>query len=469
MPSYAAVWLLGHYILIRNRRLPGYVPDEFKMETLGLSRGHRNYHPEIAPLYHRLLNYHAAHDIAHAMEDTSLGNRHAAHDGLRSIGHPVKEECTSFVAWGGHTPGGHLIVGRNNDMEIGPCFDDNKIVILFRPQKGHAFISVGWAGWLGVATGMNDQRLFVSINAGCTADDGMIGTPVCFVVRQILQYASSLEEAVDIVGKARVFVSDSFLIADGKEGKALIVEKSPRRMGIRRAGEDCLVCSNHFLSETFKDDPANRKFVESSASVARFDRMKDLVERAAGGLDAARAASILRDRRGKNDLDVGNGNRSTINALIATHSVVADVTKGVLWVSAAPHQLGAYVPFSTDDFGSASSEEIIPEDRFLTGGGYADYLRSEDLLARGGALLHSGQAAEARRLLRESLDLNPGYFRTYVLLAEISLKEGRPEEAERLLQGALEKQPPFLRDQEMIRTMLRRAQSAPAPAHQIRP
>ena len=461
IPSYIAVWLLGHYILIRNRRLPQYVPDEFKMEVLGLARGHRDYHPEIAPVYHRLLHYHAAHDIGHSVENTSLGDRHAVEKSLRSVSHSAEDAslagCTSFAAWDGHVADGHLIAGRNCDNEMGASFDVNKIVMLVRPQEGHAFMSVSWAGWMGVATGMNDQRLYVSINAAHTADGRRIGTPVCLVVRQVLQYASSLEEAVRIIEKARLFVSDSFLIADGTEGKALVVEKSPGRMDVRRPEGDRLICSNHFLSEVFRDERVNRDFMGWSTSVARFERMRELVDRAAGRLNVPGAAEILRDRRGKDDLDVGNGNRSTVNPLIASHSVVADVTAGVLWVSASPHQLGAYVPFTVSDFDSISEDAVIPADPFLTGGGYTEHLRAEDLLARGGALLRTGRTVEAGGLLRESLELNPGFFRTCMLLAEVCLDEGNAGEARRLLDCALGAQPPFSRDREAIEALLRRA------------
>ena len=63
-------------------------------------------------------------------------------------------------------------------------------------------------------------------------------------------------------------------------------------------------------------------------------------------------------------------------------------------------------------------------------------------------------------MLVESSELNPGYFRAYVLLAEIGLKEGDGREAGRLLRLALSKQPAFRRDRVAIEAMLRRAEAA---------
>ncbi len=461
VPSYAARWLIGQIVLLRNRTLPRHVPEEYKTEVLGLSRGFEDRHAEIAPLYHRMLNYHAAHDIGHAFENTSLATTSAVEDSSvtirRAAGGDSLAGCTGFAAWGRHVRDGHVLVGRNCDLEAGPTFDVNKIVTLFRPREGNAFLSVSWAGWLGAVTGLNEKRLFVSINASHADDGRRIGTPVSFVVRRALQYASGITEAVEIIERAEMFVSEAFLVADGNAGRAVIVEKSPHRTAVRESEGEYLVSANHFLTDTFAGDRANRDFMASATTVARHERMDELVARAKGELDATGAAEVLRDRRGMGDLDVGNGNRSTVNPLIATHSVIADATAGTLWVAAAPHQLGAYVPFSIESFDTVDADGILPADEFLTGGGYGRYLESEDLLARGDALLRAGDPAGAKRLLNESSALNPSYYRGMVLLARVALAENDRAEAKRLLERALERQPPFRRHREMIRRLLARA------------
>ena len=458
--SWVATWLLAHIVMVRSRHLPRYVSDELKMEILGLSRGHTNYHPELGPLFNRLLGYHAGHDIAHSVEDTPLASKRAVEDSPQAIRQAASVEsiagCTAFAAWGSHVATGHVIVGRNCDLEAGPSFDVNKLVSFIRPNKGNAFISVSWCGWLGVATGMSTARLYVSINAAHTSDERAMGTPIALVARDALQYASTLQEAIEIIREAEVFVNDGFLLADGKTGEAVIVEKSPRRTNVLTAGGDFIVSANHFYTPAFADDKANRDFMASSTSVARYERMTELVEREAGGLDVAGAVAILRDRRGKGDMDVGDGNRSTICPIIATHSVVADVTAGIMWVSASPHQLGAFVPFSVTDFGSHPAE-AIPADPFLTDGGHARYLESESLLARGEALFRRGHLEEARRALEGARGLNPEYYRAHMLLGELALKEGAYDEARTRLTRAMDRQPPFKRHSDEIQALLARA------------
>ena len=55
--------------------------------------------------------------------------------------------------------------------------------------------------------------------------------------------------------------------------------------------------------------------------------------------------ALLRDRKGLGDAVLALGDRSAINALIATHGVVMDTKQRVLWVGESPHLLGRFVAF----------------------------------------------------------------------------------------------------------------------------
>ena len=118
---------------------------------------------------------------------------------------------------------------RNFDFNAGRCFDENKIVIYFEPDKGLKFISVAWPGMIGVVSGLNEAKIAVTINAANSSDSRKVGTPVSLVLRDVMQHASTIEEAVDIIAKSKVFVSDSYLIADGKTNRAVVLEKTPER------------------------------------------------------------------------------------------------------------------------------------------------------------------------------------------------------------------------------------------------
>ena len=90
------------------------------------------------------------------------------------------------------------------------------------------------------------------------------------------------------------------------------------------------------------------------------------------------AVALLRDRLGSGDTQLALGDRSAINALIATHGVVMDTKQRILWVSESPHLLGRFVAFDlkralAPDYDPAHAPELdtIAEDPLLTSGDYA--------------------------------------------------------------------------------------------------
>lgn len=360
VPSSALLWLLKKYVILRLRALPDFIYEEYKLEILGASKGFTDRHPEIAPFYHRLGAYHAAHDISHFVMDIPLAPKE-----------PI-DGCTAFAARG---PGGRLLVGRNFDFQGGRGFDKDKIVTSVKPQSGYPFVSVSWPGMMGVVTGMNARLLYVSINAGASSDARAVGTPSCFVVREVLQRAASIEEAVAIISKAKVFVSDSFLVADGKTGRVVVVEKTPARMGIRKPEGERIVCANHFITKELAGDPKNLKYMASSSSVARQKRAEAMLTLLPKGPDLFSAAAILRDR-GEGRRDGEGADPMAINTLAATHSIIADVTDGIMWVSAGPHQEGEYVPFSVKNFAASPAKPRVPVDPFFWDGRYERYVKA---------------------------------------------------------------------------------------------
>ena len=436
VPSRAARWLLRKYVLLRNRKLPEFVLPEHREEIYGFSRGTPDWHPEIAPAYHRFLNYHAAHDISHAVMD-----------------HPLVG-CTSFAAWGAFTANGHLLLGRNFDFDAGRGFDENKIVILFKPDKGLRFISVAWAGMIGVVSGINEAKIAVTINAAQSVDVRQVGTPVSLVLREVLQTARTLDEAVSIIRKKEVFVSDLYLVADGKTGEVVEVEKTPTRCAVRRPDGDYLISSNHFLAKELAADPANVRYLREGTSLARYQQMEAIIKARKGLLTPRVAVDILRTKSVQN-LDAGLGNAAALNSLVATHSVVMDVTDGVLWVSAGPHQLGAFIPFTVEAFESAPTREVIPADSMLADGSFARYLKSVEMLSKAEALFKEGKTQEAADMADAAAGLNPDSYKPLLTRGRIAFARKDWSRAKAALQEAAAHGPPYESERAQIKTMLK--------------
>lgn len=441
--SKTALWLLHKYITIRNRNLPQYIRPEYQLEIHGITSGYQDFFPQFGSLYYRLLSYHAAHDISHAVMDNPL------------VG------CTSFAAWSGATINGHLILGRNFDFNAGECFDKNKIVIYVQPNEGLSFISVAWPGMIGVVSGMNEAKIAVTINAGQSESRRNIGTPVSLVIREVLQYCRTIEQAVDLIKNSYVFVADSYLIADGKTGLAIIVEKTPTKTAVVKPTKDYLVCANHFLSTELKHDPVNLKYMEQGTTVQRYDRMEQLLNSYYGKLDIETTASILRDRT-VGTMSNALGNALTINPLIATHSVIIDVTEAVIWVSDHPHQLGRYVPFSINSFDEQSKYKTIDADPLLDSEEYINYQKAIQLQQKAKKTQNDKKAID---LLQKADNFNPDDYIAAMMLGELYYKTGQYDTAKQYLLNAKKRFPAYKAERQAIENLIRKIDEYLLNAH----
>ncbi len=348
-----------------NRDLPDNVTEEYKQEILGVSEAASAEFNDIARPYQRILNYHAAHDIGHALQNMSL------------VG------CTSFATWDGMSEDSTLIVGRNFDFYVGDDFARDKIIAFYNPVQGHKFMMVTFGGMTGVLSGMNDQGLTVTINAAKSDIPPASATPVSLVAREILQYASTIREAYTIAKKRKMFVAESFLIGSARDGKASLIEKTPDAIDSYESGGDYIISTNHFLGDTLGNTELNREHVRTSASKPRYDRVDELLQRQ-GKNSVSKTVTLLRNQLGIGDKDIGLGNERAINQLVAHHAIVFQPEKGLAWISTGPWQLGKFVCYDLNkvfSYKPKCNEEIyekgleIPGDSFLLNPAFSDYVK----------------------------------------------------------------------------------------------
>lgn len=315
--------VLKYSVAFLNKELPNNIPLEYQQEIYGISESFSDKYDFIGPKYHRILNYHAAHDIGHALKDYNM------------VG------CTSFALKGGKTEDGELLVGRNFDFYMGDEFSNEKVVTIINPDAGYKFIMVSWAGFIGVVSGMNENGMTVTINAAKSDIPMGTKTPISILAREILQYATDIDSAYAIAKKRDVFVSESILITSAKENKSAIIEKSPNKIGLYQNEEDATLCTNHYQSSAYDDDENNLINIVSSDSKHRYKRLNQLLEGKV--FDGPKAAEVLRDIKDTNELFIGMGNPKSINQSIAHHSVIFKPKELKMWMSTKPYQTGVFV------------------------------------------------------------------------------------------------------------------------------
>jgi isopenicillin-N N-acyltransferase-like protein len=322
----------------------------------------------LMPTYQRLVFLHSAYDIALSFEHSPL------------VG------CTSFGLGPETTKDGHVLFARAFDFEAGDVFDTDKAVLMYRPEGAIPFASVAWPGLTGVVSGMNAEGVAAVVHGGRAREPRTEGMPVVFGLREVLERAHDAEEAVRVLAEQPVLVSHIVFVGDAK-GAFVVVERAPGEAVHARwqhPDRQRVGVTNHFEGP-LASDPRNERVRAGTTSVDRRARIDELLaavpDRSA---DVRTAVEMLRDHRCAKGAPCALGDRRSIDALIATHGLVADLTDRVLWVSKGPHLSGRFVRFDLralfapgHDPAADPPPETLEEDRILSDGRYDEAIRSQ--------------------------------------------------------------------------------------------
>lgn len=446
VPSDSYLKFLRFFIVLFNRHLGENVLEEYRDEIYGISLSCTHEYDFIGTPYERQLNYHSAHDLGHAMQDYML------------VG------CSSFATWGTQSADSSLLIGRNFDFYVGDAFAENKQVAFYTPDQGYKFASVGWPGMIGVLSGMNETGLTVTINAAKSAVPTGSATPISILTREILQYASTIDEAFAIAQKRKTFVSESILIGSAKDGKAAIIEKSPEKTVLFKGKEaDRLICTNHYQSEEFSKDERNMENIRTSDSPYRFARLKELINENLP-IDASKAASILRNHKGLQNADLGLANEMAINQFIAHHSVIFQPEKRLMWVSTSPWQCGKYVAYDLNKIFNDtinlqheiySSNLTLPADEFVEAPEFQLLLTYKKLTPLLLKKIRKKEKIE-EHVLKTYEASNPSLYYVYEVMGDYYEAMQQPQQAIAYWQKALKKPIPKLQEKERIQQKIQK-------------
>lgn len=332
---------------------------------LEIAAGARGFQPDPYaawfPTYQRFIYLNALYDMALSFEHSPL------------IG------CTTFTIGGDALDGGGGILARAFDFEVDDVFDRHKAVFLVREAGQIPFASVAWPGLVGVVSGMNAEGVAVVVHGARGGKPQAEGEPVVHALRRVLQTAHDSASAVQALSEQPAMVSHIVILSDAN-GRAAVVERVPGQPNFVRFLPSKAVTTNHFEGPAAQD-PKNLAVRAHTSTLPRRARGDELLARLPARLTATEAVpaavALLRDRKGVGDAPLALGDRSAINALIATHGVVMDTARRVLWVSESPHLLGRFVAFDLKRMLAADYEPnslpTLPasaEDVLLSSGDY---------------------------------------------------------------------------------------------------
>lgn len=112
------------------------------------------------------------------------------------------------------------------------------------------YVTAGWAGALGVVTGMSARGFAVALNA-VTGPEGVdpSGYPVLLHLRRVVEDAGDFDEAVTMLTETPLAAPALFTVVGTRNDQRVVIERSPRRHAHRRPdGDEPLLATNDYRS-----------------------------------------------------------------------------------------------------------------------------------------------------------------------------------------------------------------------------
>jgi len=157
-------------------------------------------------------------------------------------------------------------------------------ITVVRPDGGIPYANVGWTGFLGAVSGMNEAGITLGeMGYGDPEGETLRGMPMVFLLREVLSKAESLNDVRKILKEAKGNNSYVFLMTDGKRNEASMFIKDKDRFLEFKPGQDVdekgqtlpgiknIVYGGHYLDRMTKD------LNESKGMITPEKLMKDII------------------------------------------------------------------------------------------------------------------------------------------------------------------------------------------------
>jgi isopenicillin-N N-acyltransferase-like protein len=194
---------------------------------------------------------------------------------------PELFHCSGFALTGKATKDGHVYHGRVLDYMRGVGLETQAVTVVYQPTDGrHAWANVTYAGFVGSVTAMNAKGISVGEMGGRGAGD-WDGKPMAQLVREVMEQAGTLDEAVAIMRKGPRTCEYYYVVSDGNSKQAVGIAATPTTFEVVKLGE-----SHPRLPHGIKDA------VLLSAG-SRYETLVDRVKAGYGKFDDASARELM--------------------------------------------------------------------------------------------------------------------------------------------------------------------------------
>jgi isopenicillin-N N-acyltransferase-like protein len=149
---------------------------------------------------------------------------------------PELFHCSGFALFGNATEDGRLYHGRILDYLRGLGLEQNAVVMVFQPERGNAWVNVGYAGCIGSVTAMNEKHLAIG-EMGGGGQGNWDGKPMAELVREVMEKADTLDQAIEIMRQGPRTCQYYYVISDAKSRRAVGIAATPETFEVILPGQ----------------------------------------------------------------------------------------------------------------------------------------------------------------------------------------------------------------------------------------
>jgi hypothetical protein len=251
-----------------------FIPQEYIDEMHGLAHGAR------IPL--RVV--HAIHALP---EITEWGGKKKLKKVIKDMMEGVYgTSCSNFSASGKATADKTMYTVRILDWGLHKIskLHEYPLLTVNVPDKGIPSLNIGWVGFLGAVSGMNAEGITLGeMGYGDPEGETMRGTPMPFVLRDVLTYSKNLSDVRKTISSKPGTNSFVFLMSDGKNNSAELYVRDRSRFDVHKPGKLLKDRDNAFpaigdvLYGGHYQDKMTQSLLEKRGAITPDTIMKDII------------------------------------------------------------------------------------------------------------------------------------------------------------------------------------------------
>ena len=245
--------------------------------------------------------------------------------------------CSGMVAKGSATRDGHVYQLRILDYGANFNLQRRPLITVYRPTTDNAnqYVTIGWIGFVGAVSGVNEKGVALSeMGFGNPPGETLAGTPMPFLLKNVLRYANSANEAAAIIRAVRRTNSYVYFLGDKRDDP----------IGMVTSAQRCLTYHANESTTLAVDGETLPQFPDVVYGGHYEDKQAHLVEEMEGKMDVSAIQELARQIAMKSNLQ----------------TVIYDLTADKIWVANRKDTIRAadrpYVEFSLADAWNKSAQ-----------------------------------------------------------------------------------------------------------------